>query len=244
MGNNDKKNLFQAIKSGVEEGQTAVTEFAREQASNISKLAEAGADGMAQAAKSVSNAVGDFTDNVADKTRELLDEAHAKRRPAARDRLKTYLTSSEQLTPEQIISDLQDELTRAEKASGSESDLFVTAAADYVVTVVELYGDFSKDPVMRQKLIDAVLVLDSQVSRLLQEFGGLALELVAGRVQTAGKILKLVKKASSKISKFNAVAQKFGVENVGTKSAAWVVVRATENALGTPPPSTSHLAFE
>jgi cell division septum initiation protein DivIVA len=266
MGNEEKQGFLRGLKSGVEKLQSDAVEIAKAGASKVAegsktgaaalakgakvgaeavvKGAKVSADAVVVGAKSVGDAASGLKDAVTDKSREVLDNAYEKRRALALANLKRLLNDNQDATPAMLMGKLEAELKRCEVQAGSDSDSFTTAAAQYVLTAVELYGDQADDEAGRQRLIDLILVLDSTVSRLILEYGGLALELVAGRVKTAGKIVSIAGKVGGKASKYGKVMKLLGIENPGQQGMTWVIVQATKKTLGDAPDTLVHLKLD
>jgi len=235
MGNEEKQSLFNKVKASV--GSAAA------QASAAAKEGfEDAADGVIAGAKFVGEKAGDLKEVVDAKTRSLLDEAHGERRPAALANVARIREAHPSLTPGEILQVLEDELGSAEVLQGTDSDEFSEALALFVLTAVEIHGTEGKDPAKIQRLVDTVLILDSDVVRFIANNGGLALELIAGRVSTAGKLAKNVAKVSAKAGKYKKFAKLLGMKDVGKQSFTWLAVNAHRQMLGNPPENFDHLA--
>lgn len=174
-------------------------------------------------------------DALDDKTRKALDEAYEAQRSDAVSNLarlrKKYPTSS----PAEILSHLEKELAALEKKTDAESDDVITAASLYILTAIELHGKSQVNLEARQRLIDAVVVVNSKTAKFVALLGGAAVAMVAAGAGKFGKIAGTVAKAGAKLAWIAPLIAVAGIKNPGKKSVAWIVKTVTHNVLGDPP---------
>ncbi|MEY2736997.1 MAG: hypothetical protein RL683_115 [Actinomycetota bacterium] len=225
-----KKGL-EAAKDGAEIVADQATKAAKVSADAAKKGLEAAKDG----AHVVAEKAGEAKAYVDAKSRELLDKAYAKKRELAAEHLQKVRAKHPNATPVEIQQELEKELHANEEELGAESETFSTAVTIYVLASFEVHGAKPSDSEAHQKLIDAILVLDSEVSKGIQKYGGLAVELLLGRVKTAGKVAKIALDASKKIAKFQPLIKTLGIQNIGKQSMSAIVISATKKNLGETP---------
>lgn len=224
MGNQEKKSLLDSVKTGLNKAQTEAAEVAKK-----------GAKAIASGAGAVKSGAGKAKDLIDAKARASLDKAYAAKKPLAVKHLKKLRAASADASPKKILEILAADLHKIEQEKGSESGDVIDAVALYVLTCIEIYGSKSADEAAKQKLIDATIIFSSQATKNVAEYGGLAVELVAGRFGTVGKVVKKASAVGNKLSKFAPLAKIVGVENIGRKSATKIAETAVSKALGTPP---------
>lgn len=199
------------------------------------KVAKKGLEAAKDGAHVVAEKAGEAKAYVDTKSRELLDKAYAKKRDLAAEHLQKVRAKHPKATPVEIQQELEKELHANEEKLGAESETFSTAVTIYVLASFEVHGAKPSDSEAHQKLIDAILVLDSEVSKGIQKYGGLAVELLLGRVKTAGKVAKIALDASKKIAKFQPLIKTLGIQNIGKQSMSAIVISATKKNLGETP---------
>ena len=177
----------------------------------------------------------DSAEVVAEKSRSALNEAYDSKRPTALKNLQRLRKAHPECSPQEIIALLEDDLKKAEVKSGSDSDAFTSALTLFVFTTLEIYGSKVADKHKRQLLVDSVVVVDSEVARLVAQLGGAAVQLFAGSAGAVGKAVSAISKAGDKLSKFKPLMTLAGIKNPGKKSATWIVTTSTLNVLGPVP---------
>ena len=224
MGNQEKKSLLDSVKTGLTKAQHEAADAAKK-----------GAKAIASGADAVKSGAGKAKELIDAKARASLDKAYAAKKPLAVKHLKKLRAASADASPKKILEILAADLHKIEQEKGSESGDVIDAVALYVLTCIELYGSKAADQAAKQKLIDATIIFSSQATKNVAEYGGLAVELVAGRFGTVGKAVKKASAVGNKLSKFAPLAKIVGVENIGRKSATKIAETAVAKALGTPP---------
>lgn len=170
-----------------------------------------------------------------DKTRKALDEAYQAQRTDAVTNLARLRKKYPNSTPAEILSYLEKELAALEKKTDAESDDVITAASLYVLTAIELHGKSNANLDARQRLIDAVVVINSKTAKFVALLGGAAVAMVAAGAGKVGKIAGTVAKAGAKLAWIAPLIAVAGIKNPGKKSVAWNVKTVTHNVLGDPP---------
>lgn len=229
------KEGAKAAKKGFE----AAKDKAEVVAEQATKVAQAGAKVAKEGAQIVAEKAGEAKSYVDAKSRELLDKAYAKKHAIALEHVAKFKAKFPKSTPVEIQLELEKELHANEEKLGAESETFSTAVTTYVLASFEIHGAKPSDSEAHQKLIDAVLVLDSEVSKGIQKYGGLAVELLLGRVKTAGKVAKIAIEATNKIAKFQPLIKTLGIQNIGKQSMSMIVISATKKNLGETPTTWS-----
>ena len=224
MGKQEKMSIMGGVKAGINKAQAEAAEVAKKSA----KAIVTGADAVKAGA-------GKAKDLIDAKARASLDKAYAAKKPLAVKHLKKLRAASADASPKKILEVLAADLHKVEKEKGSESGDVIDAVALYVLTCIEVYGPKSVDKTAKQKLVDATIIFSSQATKSVAEYGGLAVELVAGRFGTVGKVVKKATAVGNKLSKFAPLAKIVGVENIGRKSATKIAETAVIKALGAPP---------
>lgn len=191
-------------------------------------------DAVKNGAGSVSAGAGRAKDFVVVKTRAGLDNAYAAKRPLAVEKLARLRAENKTASPAELVKMLETELSATEAKSGAESTVFTGAASLFVFTVIEIHGDRSPNPA-RQRLIDAIIITDSKVTKNVAKYGGFALSLLTKRLRFIGTAVAAVASARSKFPWLKQVASILGVEEAAKKGAAWIVIAATRKSLGPVP---------
>ena len=246
MGKKKKETFADKLKASLAQAGDEVAkatkkslEVAKESADVLAEQTAKAAKASAKAAKAgaqlVAEKAGEAKSFVDSKSRELLDKAYAKKHVIAVERVSQLKKKFPKASPIEIQAELEKELHAQEEKLGSDSDTFSTAVTAYVLASFEVHGAKPGDSEAKQKLIDTVLVLDSEVSKGIQLYGGLAVELVAGRVKTIGKVAKVAVTATTKLNQFQPLIKLLGIKNLGKQSISMVVVSATKNSLGETP---------
>ena len=188
-------------------------------------------DGAVFAAKEAVKA----KDAIDTKSRAALDKAYAAKRSHAVKNLARLKAANPTATPAEILDILETELKEIEKDAGADSEKFLSSTSMFVFTAVELYPARSGDAATKQRLIDAVVLLDSAVAKNVAKFGGLAVGILVARFTAAGRAAAVVGKLGSKIKWMTPLLAIAGIKNPGKKSAAWAVNAATRKILGAAP---------
>jgi len=263
MGSENKPSFGESLKAKLAEtryeaakaasaGFEKIKDTTAAAAEGAAKVGAAAADGAAKAGHATLEAMKDVggavatgastaKDYVDDKTREALDNAYAAKRHIAVDKLVALRKAHPGASPGAVLDILEKELTDSELKSGAESEGFSGAAALYALTAVEIHGELVANATNKQRLVDAVVVIDSETAKNIALVGGLALTLVAGRFSSVGKAAKLLAKVTLKVAWLKPIMSLAGIENPGQKSAAWVLVTASHKVLGPAPESWQHL---
>ena len=194
---------------------------------NISGAVKTGAGNIAAGA-------GRAKDFVVVKTRAGLDNAYAAKKPLAVEKLARLRAENKSATPGQLMKLLEAELSATEAKSGAESTVFTAAASLFVFTAIEIHGGGVKTPA-RQRLIDAIIIADSKVTKNVAKYGSFALSLLTKRLRIIGTAVAAISSARSKFPWLKQVASILGVEEAAKKGAAWIVIAATRKSLGPVP---------
>jgi ElaB/YqjD/DUF883 family membrane-anchored ribosome-binding protein len=234
MGNEEKR-ILDNLKAGLSKAQSEASQVAKKVAKATIDGADAVKTGAGKAKDAVKTGAGKAKDAVDAKARAALDKAYAAKKPLAVKHLKKLRTASADASPQKILDTLSANLHTIEKEKGAESSDVIDAVALYVLTCVEVYGSKTKDPAAKQRLIDATIIFSSETTKNVAEYGGLAIELVAGRFGAVGKVVKKASDAGKKLSKFAPLAKLVGVENLGRQSVTKIAEAAVLKSLGTPP---------
>jgi uncharacterized phage infection (PIP) family protein YhgE len=248
MGKDKKQSFADKLKAGIakagdeaskvaKKGLGAAKDGADVLAKQATKAAKAGANAAREGAQVAAKTAEGAKSFVDAKAREMLDKAYVKKKDLAIEKVRVIRSKMPDATPSEIHAELEKELRNNEVKLGADSETFSTAVTAYVLATFEVHGAKPSDSQACQKLVDTVLVLDSEVSKGLQLYGGLAVELLAGRVKTIGKVAKVALEAGNKLSKFQPLIQLLGIKNLGKQSISMVVIGATKNALGEFPES-------
>ena len=229
MGNEQKKSLVDNAKAGLAQAKTGVAVAAKK-----------GAKVVATGAGAVKAGAGNAKNQIDAKTRASLDKAYAAKKPLAVANLKQLRKKHPSESPAQILDRLNDALHKVEQESGSDAGILLDAISTYVLTSIEVYGTAVKGKPATKKLLDATLMLSSNVAKITAKYGPAAAELVIAIVRKKGKtpsVKPAVRKTNPVIGPIVrfAIAKLIGVENVGRKSATKIAEIAVKRALGTPP---------
>ncbi|MFM2384608.1 MAG: hypothetical protein RL166_482 [Actinomycetota bacterium] len=221
-----KSEAAKVTKKGLEvakAGAEVVADNAEKAAKSSVKAIKAGADAVAEKAVEAK----EFAD---EKMRTGLDKAYASKKETAVANLKRVRKANPDATPSETLLILEKELSKAEEKSGADSDAFASATALYVFTAVELYGKKYKDPVSRQRLIDATVLVDSEAAKMVAALAGVGISLLLARLggKAAGKAL-------AKVAGAGALVSMLGIKNPGKKGAAWIAVTSVNKFLGPVP---------
>lgn len=246
MGKKKKETFADKLKASISKAGDEVAkatkktlEVAKESADVVAEQTAKAAKASAKAAKAsaqlVAEKAGEAKSFVDAKSREMLDKAYEKKRALAVERVAALRAKLKEAKPSEIQAELEKELHSKEEKLGADSDTFSTAVTAYVLASFEVHGAKPSDSEAHQKFIDTLLVIDSEISKNIQLYGGLAVELLAGRVKTVGKVAKLAINASNKISRFQPLIQLLGIKNIGKQSISMVVISATKNRVGETP---------
>lgn len=219
----NKPAVADAVRARLHEAKTG--------AANVAKV---GAGAIQATAGAVANGAINAKSYVDRKTRESLDKAYEIRRRDAVANLARIKTTRPKATPAEISTQLELELREAESKSGSDSEAFVACVTTFVLTSVELHDQTSADAAARQRLIDAVTVIDSKLAKNAAKYGKVALAILATRFGPIGKLVSFVSVAGNKVPWLKVVMSIAGIKNPGKKSAAWIVIAATRKVLGAP----------
>lgn len=176
-------------------------------------------------------------DAVDDKTRELLDKAYATQSAEAKSNVTTLRSEHPKSTPAEILDLVAADLKTVETRGNVEADGVIEAAAVYVFSAVEIYGDQVSDRAARQRLIDAIVIINSGTAKSVAMYGGAAVALLAVRFGAVGKIFSLATRGASKAAAFAPLIALAGIKNPGKKSVSWLVLTATSKILGPAPQS-------
>ena len=201
----------------------------------VEKGAKAGLSMAREGVETASEHIAKGKDVLDDKTRAALDEAYEAQRADAVKNLARLRKKYPTATPAEILGHLESDLAALEKKKDAESDDVMSAAALYVLTAIELHGPKSGKPEARQRLIDAIVVVNSKTAKFVALFGGAAIAMVAAGAGKAGKIVGTVAKAGAKLAWIAPLIAVAGIQNPGKKSVAWIVKTVTSNVLGEPP---------
>lgn len=194
---------------------------------NIAGAVKNGADSVAAGA-------GKAKDFVVEKSRASLDKAYAAKKPLAVEKLARLRAENKTASPADLVKLLETELSATEAKAGAESTVFTAAASLFVFTVIEIHGGSKVSPA-RQRLIDAIIVADSKVTKNVAKYGGFALSLLTKRLRVIGTAVAAISSARSKFPWLKQVASILGVEEAAKKGAAWIVIAATRKSLGPAP---------
>lgn len=247
MGKSKKPSLGESLKASFDIAKGGAARIAKVSAKAVKDSADIVSQSASDVAKVSAKAIKDGAVVVADKSKELadavdkksresLDKAYKSKRKAAVENLAKYRAANPKANPSELLDILESDLHKLEEKRGVESDEFMDATVLFVLTVVELYPNNKSTELKRQKLIDTILVLDSEVVKTIAAIGGLALELLPlGKVGKLGKIAKAAVTAKAKAASLSALAKKMDVKNPGKKGAAWLAVNITKKSLGEPP---------
>lgn len=246
MGKKKKETFADKLKAGLakagdeaskvaKKGLEAAKDGAEVVADQATKAAKASAKAAKDSAHIVAEKAGEAKSYVDSKSRELLDKAYAKKHVIAIERVKDLKKQFPKASPVEIQAELEKELHAKEEKLGADSETFSTAVTAYVLASFEVHGAKPGDSEARQKLVDTVVVLDSEVSKGIQLYGGLAVELLAGRVKTIGKVAKVAVTATTKLNQFHPLIKLLGLKNLGKQSISMFVISATKNSLGETP---------
>jgi len=252
MGKTEKPSFRDKIKAGLE---TAKTEAAKVTKVGL-EAAKVGVDIVAEkaevAAKASAKAIKDGAEIVAEKTGEAkafadeklrasIDKAYKPKQAQAQADLKKLRAANPKASPEEILLVLEKNLAAAERDKGSDSEEFSSAAAKYVFTAIEVYGNSYKDAVRRQRLIDSTVLMDSDAAKFVAAAAGIGINFLLARLGGKGAA-KATGKALAKVAGARAFIALLGIENPGKKSAAWLATKAVKQFMGAAPetwPETS-----
>ena len=226
MSKNEKAGLAGKFKAGFNKATSA--------AGAIAKI------GFVKAKAGVGFAAGKAAqakDAVDDKTRELLDKAHANQSSEAKATVSKLRTANPGMSPSEILDLVAAELKSVETRGNVEADGVIEAAAVYVFSAIEIHGDQVSDRVARQRLIDAIVIINSGTAKSVAMYGGAAVALLAVRFGAVEKVLSLATRGASKAAAFAPLIALAGIKNPGKKSVSWLVLTATSKILG-PAPQT------
>lgn len=203
----------------------------------VEKGAMAGLSMAREGVETASEHIAKGKDAIDDKTREALDKAYATQRSTAAKNLDRLRAEHPAATPADILAKLEEDLTVIESASNADPDEVITAAALYVLTAIEVHGpaDGDDDAEARQRLIDTIVVMNTESAKMVALLGGAALSLIPTGSGAFGKIAGKVAKAGTKFAKFGPLLAMAGLDNPGKKSIAWIVKTVSHNVLGAPP---------
>lgn len=174
-------------------------------------------------------------DALDDKAREALDTAYETQRAEALKNLARLRKKYPSATPAGILGYLEKDLAALEKKAETDSDDVISAAALYVLTAIEVHGPKSGDPEARQRLIDAIVVVNSKTAKFVALLGGAALAMIAAGSGKLAKAAGTVAKAGAKLAWLAPVIAVAGIKNPGKRSVAWIVKAVTSKVLGEPP---------
>lgn len=225
-----------------EDAAHAVVDGAKKAAVATHKGAKVAAGATADAAKIVATSTTEFAKKSAKfvdaKTREALAKELAKTRPAAIATLARLRKAGPSSKPAGIIGALDAEFTSAEEGASATSAEFTASAANYVLTLNEIYGYKVRDEGRRAALINIVLAANSGAARAVAQVGGWVLTIVSKRFAAAALVAGVVNfanKHANKLTWLGVVAKLAGIKNPARKSAAWIVITASRRVLGEPP---------
>jgi hypothetical protein len=237
MGNEKKLGLADKIKAGIDRTKTEASKATKVGFDAIKDGSEVVAGSAAKAAGVIAANAVKAKDYVDDKARSALDKAYESKRPLAVKNIARIKKSNSSATPAELIDILESDLKTAEDKSGTDSDAFTSAVTLYVFSTVEVYGSKVLNSKKRQLLIDTIVVIDSEVAKVIAQFGGAAVGLLAGRIGALGKAVAAVGKVSNKMAWIKPLTNLAGIKNPGKKSTTWVVTNSTRKILGPAPKS-------
>jgi hypothetical protein len=242
MGKSKKPSFADKLKANLakagdeaakvaKKGLEAAKDGAEIVADQATKAAKAGAKAAKDGAQVVAEKAGEAKEFLDEKTRSGLDHAYAAKQKLAQANLERLRKADPNGTPADILVALEADLVKAETKNGDDSEEFASATAMYIFTAVEIYGDQSKDPKGRQRLIDATVMIDSSAAKLAAKAAGVGIAILLARTGTKGALSGLAKKAASA----TALVTILGIKNPGKKSATWIAVSAVNKFLGQAP---------
>lgn len=246
MGKKKKETFADKLKASLSKAGDEVAkatkktlEVAKESAEVVAEQTAKAAKASAKAAKASAHLVAEKAEDaktfVDGKSREMLDKAYEKKRAIAVERVSALRAKFKEASPAEIQAELEKELHSKEEKLGSDSDTFSSAVTAYVLASFEVHGAKPTDSEASQKYIDTMLVIDSEISKNIQLYGGLAIELLASQVKTVGKVAKLAINAGNKLSRFQPLIQLLGIKNIGKQSISMIVISATKSQVGVTP---------
>lgn len=174
-------------------------------------------------------------DFVSTRTRSSLDKAYLVKKEVAVAKVAKLRAENKKATPVEIIALLDAELKSEELHAGTNNDAFTSAVAIYVCSVIEVYGANKKNQAARQRLIDALVVMDSKVTKNVAKYGGVAVALFSKRLRVVGAAVATLASLRSKAPWLKRGLAILGIKNPGKKGAAFAVIAATKKTLGQPP---------
>ena len=228
MSKSDKPGIAGKIKAGFAKATSAAGETA--------KIGlEKARDGVGFATSKAAQA----KDAIDDKTRELLNKAYASQSAAAKANVAKLRSENPKMSPSAILDLLAIDLKAVETRGDVEADGVIESAAVYVFSAIEIYGDQFLDQAARQRLVDAIVVINSGTAKSVAQYGGAAVALIAVRFGAAGKIVSLATRGASKFAALAPLIALAGIKNPGKKSVSWLVLTATTKILGPVPENWS-----
>lgn len=222
MGNENKRGIKDKLKSGL----TRAGDLADDAGAN----AKVAAGSIADQARKTKGSVDE-------KIRATLDAAYESKRQAAIENVARIKKANADLSPQEVLGQLRNDLKAADESSGEKTDSFTSAASLYILSVVEVHGAGKQLNGNSQKLVDVVIALDSSAAKTILALGGFAVTLLAKRFGPVGKALTAAAKLGGKAAVVASLVSLTGIKSPGKKGAAWAVIAATEKLLGEPPKS-------
>jgi hypothetical protein len=222
-------------KSGSPKDKFSLSERLQAARDAVGRNAQIGLSKARAGAEVAAEQIAKGKDALDDKTRELLDSAYEAQRAEAVTNLARLRKKYPAASPSEILGHLEKDLAAVEKKAEVDSDIVISSAALYVLTAIEIHGKTVADESARQRLIDAIVVVNSKTTKFVAMFGGAALAMVAAGAGKLGKIAGTVAKAGAKLAWLAPLIAVAGIKNPGKKSVAWVVKTVSSRVLGEPP---------
>lgn len=200
-----------------------------------SSSAKAGRDVLVDGVGAASKSAGEAKEVIDDKVREALDKAYEAKRKLAVKNLAQLRKENPEASPAEALDLLEAELKKVESIDGADSERFLSATSTFVFSAVELYPGSPDDSPNKQRLIDAIVLLDSSVAKNIAKYGELALGILIARYAGLGKVAGEILKASAKVAWASQLLELAGIKNPGMKGTAWAIDAATRKILGAVP---------
>jgi hypothetical protein len=253
MGKEQKRTLGDAIKQKIENasveaakatdiGLDKLKDISVAAANTTAKAGKVGLEALKDGSSAVAAGAVSAKNNLDAKTRASIDKAQEVSQKAARKNLERLRSAHPDATPAEILDYLEEDLKSAEKTSDGDTSEFVSAAAVFIFSGFEIQGEKVASPDAAQKLIDAIVIADHEVTKNLVKYGGGAIAIAAAASKSLGPIGKMATAmvgfgatAGAKLALMNSIASLAGIKNPGKKSLTWVVSAATRKIMGEPP---------
>lgn len=194
-------------------------------------------DAVQNGAGSAAAGAGKAKEFLFEKSRAGLDKAYQTKKKLAVANVTKLRTQNATSKPQGIIDLLEAELKSEEMHSGTNTEAFASAVALYVFSVIEVHGENPANAAARQRLIDALVVVDSKTAKNIAKYGGIAVAIFSKRLRVIGGAVAALATLRSRAPWLKRGLVILGIKNPGKKVASFAVIAATNKTLG-PAPKT------